>query len=346
MGGATTTKIMVTNITHLLCGADFDENDIDEATDLYDIPSVTEEWVTACVKLGRLANLKVHHPIPSGLFAKLVMAITQVSVADRKKIYAFVTYHGGQVTKSLSSKTTHLICGSAMGNAYNKAMEMKLEKLTIVTPDWLFESFKEEKLVDTIKYHPRLLTGTAQNLDNDQSLSSILGMDNDTNNAQPKTDQVDGIQLDPNKNTINHQLKDATKHGSNMSNQLLTPKSTSLAHNNSSNDDLTSPNKILDADFNAVFGNDSVITADMPTDMDIDSLMNSDICSDDKSLEHDISAELADMERSQEDQLLNGTALQSTGLQQCQSDLPMIPNVSIHLGVYFLILHWYIIIVE
>lgn len=37
---------MFTNITHLLCGTDFDEKDIGEATDIYDIPSVTGAWVS------------------------------------------------------------------------------------------------------------------------------------------------------------------------------------------------------------------------------------------------------------------------------------------------------------
>lgn len=325
LGGATSTKIMVTNITHLLCGADFDENDIAEATDIYDIPSVTGEWVKASVKLGRIANTKVYHPMPDGLFATLVVAITQVSAADRKKIYAFVTYHGGQVGRSLSAKTTHFICGAATGNAYNKAMEMQLEKLAIVTPDWLFESIKQERLLDTKPYHPRLLNGPAQNLDNEQSLSSILGIDSDRSNDQPSVDKTDGSHSGSNKNTINHQLKDVSIHNSDMSTKLLTPKSASHTHNNSLNDNLTSRNKSLDVDFNAVFGNDSVITADMPTDMDIDSLINSDICSDDKSLDHDIAAGLAHIEQSHDHPLLNGSALHTNRLQ---SGLPMIPNVS------------------
>lgn len=175
-GGASSTKIMFTNITHLLCGDDFDEKDIAEATDIYDIPSVTVEWVIASVKLGRLACTKVYHPIPNGLFSSFVVAISQLNINDRKKLYAFITFHGGQVVRNISTKTTHLVCGAATGNIYNRAIELKLD-VSIVTPDWFYECIKFKELIDTVPYHPRLLNASSQNYNIDidnRSLSAIL----------------------------------------------------------------------------------------------------------------------------------------------------------------------------
>lgn len=175
-GGASSTKIMFTNITHLLCGDDFDEKDIAEATDIYDIPSVTVEWVIASVKLGRLACTKVYHPIPNGLFSSFVVAVSQLNINDRKKLYAFITFHGGQVVRNISTKTTHLVCGAATGNIYNRAIELKLD-ISIVTPDWFYECIKFKELIDTVPYHPRLLNASSQNYNIDidnRSLSAIL----------------------------------------------------------------------------------------------------------------------------------------------------------------------------
>lgn len=164
---------MFTNITHLLCGTDFDEKDIGEATDIYDIPSVTGEWVKACVRLGRLACPKIYHPIPNGLFTPIIAAFTEIQPNDRKTLYALITFHGGKVERNFTSKTTHLICGSATGNVYTKAIEMKSDKYCIVTPDWLYECLNAQQLIDSTSYHPRLLTIGNQNC---PSLSEIMGL--------------------------------------------------------------------------------------------------------------------------------------------------------------------------
>lgn len=169
---------MFTNITHLLCGVDFDEKEIGEAADIYDIPSVTGEWVEASVRLGRLACPKTYHPIPSGLFTPVVAAINQLNVNDRKKLFALITFHGGRVERNFTAKTTHLICSIATGNVYTKASEMKSDKFSIVTPDWFHECLKAQELIDTKRYHPRLLKPGVQNSSTDnRSLSMIMGFE-------------------------------------------------------------------------------------------------------------------------------------------------------------------------
>lgn len=202
-GGASSTKIMFANITHLLCGTDFDDKDIGEATDIYDIPCVTGEWVKACVRLGRLACTKVYHPVSSGLFTSIVAAIADLNAHDRKKLYALITFHGGRVERNFTPKTTHLVCGHAAGNVYKSALDMKSDRFSIITPDWFFECLKMQELIDTVPYHPRLLTSVGQNCNSDgRSLASIIGLDD------PKSDVK---KIEPAKySTISAQAKQFT----------------------------------------------------------------------------------------------------------------------------------------
>lgn len=175
---------MFSNVTHLLCGSDFDEKDANEAFDIYDIPVVTGEWVRASIRLGRLACPKPYHPMSGGIFQSCVASIAQLNANDRKKLYALITFHGGRVERNFTPKTTHLVCGIATGTIYMKAMEMKSDKFCIITPDWFYECLKAQEPIDPKPYHPRLLkpgiphatSGGGSSTDG-RSLSSILGLD-------------------------------------------------------------------------------------------------------------------------------------------------------------------------
>lgn len=177
----------------MLCGVDFDEKDTAEATDIYEIPVVTGDWVKASIRLGRLACPKVYHPIPSGIFTSCIVAIAQLNANDRKKLYALITFHGGKVDRHFTSKTTHLVCGIATGDIYNKAMDIKSGSFCIVTPDWFYECMKADELIDPKPYHPRLLEPAHFNTTVDtRSLSSILEWD-DIKTEIKKTETVKPI---------------------------------------------------------------------------------------------------------------------------------------------------------
>lgn len=323
---------MVTNITHLLCGNDFDENDIAEATDIYDVPSVTGEWVKASVKLGRLACTKVYHPLPCGLFASLSVAITQLGVSDRKKIYAFVTYHGGQVARNLSSHTTHLICGAATGTAYNKAIEMKLDTMVIVTPDWLFECIKQEKLIEPVQYHPRLLNGIAQNLDSDRSLSSILGMENETNNSQTIVEKTDALRLDPHKTSNNNQMSEPISRDSIKPNKILTSKS-SVTSANSLTDDTKSTKKMIGDDLASTLSNKSIALSENSTAAYIDSfasnIMQNANLSNNKTLQRNTSK--TNIEQTQDNPIINGSAGQNIDSQPSRTNVGYLRKTNAYL---------------
>lgn len=158
-GGATCCNYFVTSTTHLLCGTNFDESEIAQATDLYEVPSITEAWVIASAKLGRLATTKPYDPVPTKIFSQIFAAITQISSNDRNTLFALITYNGGIVERNFTNKTTHLICGSATGAPYQRSVTIKNENFCVVTPDWVVDCLNSREQLDPQSYHPRLLTG-------------------------------------------------------------------------------------------------------------------------------------------------------------------------------------------
>lgn len=190
-GGATIAKFMVDYITHVICGKNYDETHISEAIDLYGKPSVNEEWVIASAKIGKLTVVRPYLPTSNGLFHRFVFSMSQMDVQDRRNLYGLISFYGGKIQKVFDGRTTHLICGSAHGTAYKKALELGRVKVTVITPDWITESVKNKTLLNPETFHPRLLIVQQvkivkqptpviqhkQQVDDSQSLSSIIGLD-------------------------------------------------------------------------------------------------------------------------------------------------------------------------
>ena len=64
----------------------------------------------------------------------------QVSVSDREKIWALVTYNGGHYQGTLNDKVTHLIGLEPHGPKYEEATKHNIK---IVTPEWLLNSINQ-----------------------------------------------------------------------------------------------------------------------------------------------------------------------------------------------------------
>ncbi|CRK86347.1 CLUMA_CG000101, isoform A [Clunio marinus] len=161
-GGATFSKFTMDNVTHVIVGKNFDESQVQEARELYEKPTVTEQWVLTSIKLGKLAPVKPYDPIMNGkLFSNCIFTMNQIDAQDRLKLYAMITFHGGCVKKELDNKVTHLLSGGSQSVALKVAALTK-NKLTITTPDWVQECLKQKKLVDPSFYHPNLLISPMQ----------------------------------------------------------------------------------------------------------------------------------------------------------------------------------------
>ncbi|KAJ8712780.1 hypothetical protein PYW08_008084 [Mythimna loreyi] len=176
-GGAESTKYFSDYVTHLICGENAADTDVDEAQDIYQIPAVTEHWVLACARLRRLADPKPYIPHKNKIFTNIVCCISKVSVADAKALFAVITYHGGKVKLNLDSQCTHLICGSAAGKKYSAALTLPSSRIKIVTPDWVLESIRARIQAVTDIFHPKLLVVPQPPPKAMDRISAITGFD-------------------------------------------------------------------------------------------------------------------------------------------------------------------------
>lgn len=67
-------------------------------------------------------------------------------MADKVKLAALVTYHGGEYTRALVPGCTHLVTHRPEGDKYHKRDTVK--GLTTVTPGWVLTSAKKRQLAN------------------------------------------------------------------------------------------------------------------------------------------------------------------------------------------------------
>ncbi|XP_047538445.1 PAX-interacting protein 1 isoform X1 [Vanessa atalanta] len=175
-GGAENTKYFSDYVTHLICGNNAADTDLDDAQDIYQIPAVTENWVLACARLKKLANPKPYFPSKNKIFSNVTACVSKVTPADAKLLFAIITYHGGKVKLNLDSQCTHLICGFALGKKYSAALTLS-SKVKIVTPDWVLESVRARIQAVTEVFHPKLLVVPQPPSKPMDRISAITGFD-------------------------------------------------------------------------------------------------------------------------------------------------------------------------
>lgn len=155
-GGAERMNYFGDYVTHMLCGKDAEDTDLSDANEVYEVPAVTEKWVYMCAKLKRLVGTKPYVYNPSKLFSGLVFCLSKAE-NDLEALWAIVTYNGGVVQLNLDQNCTHLVTVNTSTPKYDKALALGPEKVTIITPDWLTESVKTNRLVSPELYHPKLI---------------------------------------------------------------------------------------------------------------------------------------------------------------------------------------------
>lgn len=175
-GGAENTKYFSDYVTHLICGNNAADTDLDDAQDIYQIPAVTENWVLACARLKKLANTKPYFPSKNKIFSNVTACVSKVTSADAKALFALITYHGGKVKLNLDTHCTHLISGSASGKKYSTALTLS-SKIKIVTPDWVLESVRARIQAVTEVFHPKLLVTPQPPPKPMDRISAITGFD-------------------------------------------------------------------------------------------------------------------------------------------------------------------------
>ncbi|GAB6029827.1 PAX-interacting protein 1 [Chamberlinius hualienensis] len=155
-GGAKESNYL-TQLVTLVIADDPNHSEVDEASDVFDLPVVTSRWVLLSAKCGVLLPKSGFQPGVSQLFSGVCACPSQIEPKDQHVLWAMITFFGGKYNLALDNACTHLITTKPSGAKYNHALKVGSNQIKIVTPDWVYESVKGKKRIDEAKCHPRLL---------------------------------------------------------------------------------------------------------------------------------------------------------------------------------------------
>ncbi|KAG8327804.1 PAX-interacting protein 1 [Homalodisca vitripennis] len=200
-GGAEGFSYFSDYVTHCIVGSDPVDTDISDATDLYEVPAVSQEWVIYSHKCGKLLPTSAFRGGERLLFTGVVASFSKLSQEDCKKLWAMLRYYGGSYNSTFTKSTTHLIVSKPEGHKYEQALKCS-DIIHVVTPDWLFDSVRTFSMCAEILYHPRLLIIEKPQLKTDyQSTAHITGFaddvvpDENSNGVVPSSEILQQLKL-------------------------------------------------------------------------------------------------------------------------------------------------------
>ncbi|PIK57828.1 putative PAX-interacting protein 1 [Apostichopus japonicus] len=163
-GGAHEENYLIDQVTHVIT-EETDHTEISEAQDIFELPVVSPKWIEMSLKCGRLLPCKPFTPTEA-LFTNVIACCTQVSAKDRNALWAMITFRGGRCVSHFTSKCTHLIAGRPNGAKYKCALyhDNKVNRVKVVSPDWVRDCFQSNRWLEEGRYHPRYLL-TQEDLD-------------------------------------------------------------------------------------------------------------------------------------------------------------------------------------
>jgi len=113
-----------------------------------------QRWLEVCSIHRQLVPVQPFSTMPgSKLFSGMRFSASGLVKGDKIKLAALVTYHGGEYSRSLDDKCTHLVTHRAVGEKYQKSLS-RPTKVTCVTPGWVLTSAKNRVLKNTADYDP------------------------------------------------------------------------------------------------------------------------------------------------------------------------------------------------
>nr|CAD7404022.1 unnamed protein product [Timema cristinae] len=160
-------------VTHCIVGNNALESDITDATELYEIPALREEWYPYIfsITLDYCTRTEGFIAGTNCLFANVTACISGLSKMDANKLWAMVIFHGGKVQSLFNRSCTHLITSKKEGAKYKRAVRHG-RFIRTVTPDWVVDSVR----VDACS-NPAANMSTAQILgftDDDMDTGQLL----------------------------------------------------------------------------------------------------------------------------------------------------------------------------
>ena len=155
-GGAKKHRILSNSVHYIILGENPDLDELDEAYHLgtVDDPTVVKEnWVWYSMITGKKLPTE-----PFSHYEKIldgvVALLGEMSLGDKNKVWAMLTWHGAQVVNSLTSVVTHVIENKPEGQLYMDASSQP--NISIVTSDWVQQTAKSRLRCDEKEYHPSL----------------------------------------------------------------------------------------------------------------------------------------------------------------------------------------------
>ena len=156
-GKAKRTKYLSPWTTHVIMGSEPNMEEVNEAKDLRGetFCCVSQDWVTFSCMAGELLPTTPFSPKDGKLLASVVACLGELPGGDQAKVWAMLTWHGGDVVARLSPDVTHVILIEPQGQLY---MEASAEQnIQIVTPDWVQQTVETGSRCNELDYHPRLV---------------------------------------------------------------------------------------------------------------------------------------------------------------------------------------------
>lgn len=118
------------------------------------------QWVYLSKEAATLLPVGGFSPSRKQIFSQIIACPSNLCLEDVDAIWSMITFNGGTVKIRLDKTCTHLITFKTEGAKYQKAQDVSsssLSSLKIVTPDWIMDAVKNQKLPDEDLYHPNLL---------------------------------------------------------------------------------------------------------------------------------------------------------------------------------------------
>ena len=163
--------------TMCLVGQEAEDSELQESSEIHEIPVVRAEWVLHSVRCKQRLPISCFQA-PFGddqagqVFGHLSICLGGINEKDKQSLWALIISKGGNVTFELNKQTTHLVVGAASGPKYFEALKRNGTKHTaagsdesknedsikIVTPDWVTQCIQKKSRLLEKPFHPRLMT--------------------------------------------------------------------------------------------------------------------------------------------------------------------------------------------
>lgn len=128
------------------------------------VPTITEDWLWACIAEGRLVPTRPYSPDPLNFMRKVMISCSGLSDGDRDAICAGVRSAGGDSHDTLTKFTTHLIAVDPDADEVQTVYAHSDVDIKVVRPEWVDDCMKLQTLVDE---RPYLLKDPAESAEDD-----------------------------------------------------------------------------------------------------------------------------------------------------------------------------------